>query len=283
MRLLKSYTFLLSVTLALLTIVLWCEPIVFVDAPVRDEGVTLPILMYHHVLKDPARLGDYVVSPYELEADFRYLKEEGYNSVSVDQITAYVQNGTPLPEKPILITFDDGHLSFYEYALPLLEAYDLHAVLSVIGVHSDTYTETPDPNVSYAHVTWDDIKKLHESGRVDIENHSYDLHTTDSRLGTKQKKGENDEIYQAMLKSDLTQTQKRIQTATGRKSVCFTYPFGFISKTAQPVLDEMGFLMSLSCRERLNHITRDPACLFNLGRYNRPHGTSAAAILARAK
>ena len=224
-----------------------------------------------------------MVSPYELAADFRYLKEQGYQTVSVDQVIAYVKNGTPLPEKPIMITFDDGHLSFYEYALPLLEDYDYHAVLSVIGIHSDTYTNTPDPNVSYAHVTWEDVKKLHQSGRVDIENHSFDLHTTDSRLGTKQKNSESDSDYQTMLKADLLKTQERIQKATGRNSVCFTYPFGFISKTAQPVLEEMGFKMSFSCREKLNHLTHDPASLYNLGRYNRPHGTSAATILARAK
>ena len=120
----------------------------------------------------------------------QYLNENGYQSVSVEQVTAFVQNGAALPEKPIMLTFDDGYLSFAEYVLPLLKKYNQCAVLSVIGAYSDTYSQKEDRNVAYAHVTWEDVKALADSGRVDIENHTYNLHTIDARKGSMKKKGE---------------------------------------------------------------------------------------------
>ena len=274
----------LATVVCLIAVALLCLPMARKSQmTVGEEGVLLPIVMYHHVLKDAKALGKFVISPQELEADLQYLNENGYQSVSVEQVTAFVQNGAALPEKPIMLTFDDGYLSFAEYVLPLLEKYNQCAVLSVIGAYSDTYSQKEDRNVAYAHVTWEDVKALADSGRVDIENHTYNLHTIDARKGSMKKKGENTEAYQAMLQKDLRKNQELIIQATGKAPICYTYPYGFMSQEAQPVLEELGFVMSLSCNEGASRITRDETCLFGLRRCNRPHGKGITEVLKQAK
>ena len=100
---------------------------------------SLPVIMYHSVLSDPSRTGDYVITPDEFEKDLIYIKSKGMNTVTPDMIIDYVDNGTPLPADPILLTFDDGHLNNMTYALPLLQKYDMYATVSVVGA----YTLTP--------------------------------------------------------------------------------------------------------------------------------------------
>ncbi|MBR5235925.1 MAG: polysaccharide deacetylase family protein [Clostridia bacterium] len=249
------------------------------STPANTDGVKLPILMYHQVLKTPQFLGAYVVSPQELEKDFQYLKEKGYTAVSVREVIDFVNEGAPLPEKPIMITFDDGHLSFNEYVLPLLEEYDLRAVLSVVGAYTDEYTENQDRHVTYAYLNWQDLCNLEKSGRVDLGNHTYNLHQNGKRQGSMQRKGESDAEYQSMLKADLSKLQEAMEQHGLKEPLCYTYPFGFISKSSQRVIEELGFQMSLGCAEGVNRLYADPACLFELKRYNRPHGKNARTIL----
>ena len=93
-----------------LALVGWYQPAQQADLPMsgqkRLHSVELPILMYHHIHKSASQWGDHVVSPQTLEGDFQYLTAQGYTAVTVADLTAYTQNGTPLPEKPIMITFD---------------------------------------------------------------------------------------------------------------------------------------------------------------------------------
>lgn len=64
--------------------------------------------MYHSVLKDQKMDGKYVVSPTEFENDLIYLKEHGYTTIFLQELVDYVYSGAALPEKPVVITFDDG-------------------------------------------------------------------------------------------------------------------------------------------------------------------------------
>ena len=89
-----------------------------------SNAIKLPIIMYHHISKSSARLNDFTISPEQFEKDMLYLKENGYETISVNQLLNYVYKNEPLPEKPIMITFDDGHESFYEYIYPMLKQYN---------------------------------------------------------------------------------------------------------------------------------------------------------------
>ena len=107
---------------------------------VPEEGCELPIIMYHGLLKEEARQGKYVLSPAQFESDLKYLKENGYHTVVVQDLIDYVEKGVPLPEKPVMLTFDDGYYNNYYYAFPLLEEYDAKIVISPICRYTDEYS-----------------------------------------------------------------------------------------------------------------------------------------------
>ena len=66
------------------------------------------------------------------------------------------------------------------------------------------------------------------------------------------------------------------------RPVVFTYPFGYVCRESIPVIRSMGFLATLTCYEELNWITRDPDCLYGLGRYNRPYGITTEQYMQKA-
>lgn len=88
-----------------------------------------------------------------------------------------------------MLTFDDGYYNNYYYALPLLEKYNCKAVISPIASVSEKFTETKDISVTYGHITFDDMKEMSDSGYVEIQNHSYDMHSLKSRKGVLPKTG----------------------------------------------------------------------------------------------
>ena len=161
----------------------------------ENESATVVILMYHSLLKDPARHGKYVVSPDLFESDLKYLKEHGYSFVGIQELIDFVYSGAPLPKKSIVITFDDGYYNNYLYAYPLLEKYDAKMVISVIGKYTDLY-DGEKPNAYYSHVTWDMINEMLASGRVEIGNHTYSMHTNGERRGSKRSKAKQTNIIQ---------------------------------------------------------------------------------------
>lgn len=258
-------------TLALIFSVLGFQESFLPANTIPEEGYDLPILMYHSLLKEEARQGKYVVSPNQFEEDLKYLQKNGYQTVVVQDLIDYVEKGTPLPEKPIMLTFDDGYYNNYCYAYPLLEQYDAKIVISPIGRYTDEYSQVEDVHPNYSHITWDNINEMIDSGRVEIQNHSYNMHSCNGkRIGTKRMKGESDLDYETVFTQDLTKAQERIFEMTSWTPTCFAYPFGAISDGTLEMLKSMGFQSSMTCESHINRITRDPECLFGMGRYLRP-------------
>lgn len=247
-----------------------------------NESIKVPIIMYHSILNDHKRAGDYVVSQQTLENDIVYLKENGYTTVVMQDLIDYVYNGKPLPDKPVVLTFDDGYYNNFVYLLPLLEKHDCKAVISVVGKFTEIFSESDDLNPNYSHLSWDTILQLKESGRIEIQNHSYDLHDTAGRKGSQKLKRESVEEYQNMLRNDLSKLQNLLEENCGIIPNTYTYPYGAISEESKDVVKELGFKASLSCYEFVNEITRDKECLYGMGRYNRPSGISTEKFMKKA-
>lgn len=239
------------------------------DAP---EGVSLPIIMYHSVLKDEQRLGKYVVSPETVEDDMRYLRGRGYGTVTVQDLLNYVDRGTPLPKKPVMLTFDDGYYNNYSYAYPLAKKYGEKIIISPVGRYTDLFTGGDADHPSYSYLTWSEIAEMIDSGFVEIQNHSYDLHAASGRLGASRKTGESAGTYAWLLENDLRRMQDAMEEHTGCVPTAFVYPYGAISRESLPVVRKIGFRASMTCQSRINVITRSPECLYGLGRFLRPYG-----------
>ena len=106
------------------------------------QEAQVPIIMYHSLLAK--NTNEWNIFPEAFEKDLRYLSENGYTAVFISDLIDYVNEGKPLPEKPIVLTFDDGYYNNYSQGMPLLEQYDMKMVLSVIGSSSDHWTRHPD-------------------------------------------------------------------------------------------------------------------------------------------
>ena len=247
-----------------------------------EEYIKVPIIMYHSILKDPARSNKYTITPAVLEEDLKYIKSNGYETITISDLTSYVYDDKPLPPKPIILTFDDGHYNNYGYLYPLLEKYDMKAVISIVGSYTDKFSETDEANLNYSYLRWKDINELISSGRVEFQNHTYNLHdNTHGRIGAKKKKGESDDEYKKILEEDINKLQNELKENTGYVPTCFTYPFGGISNSSLDIIKELGFKASLSCEEGINKITKNPNSLYLLKRYNRPSYVSTYNIFKK--
>lgn len=253
------------------------------SAPVSAQpGVPVPILMYHSICADTQKENKFVLSPKELEKDLKYLQENGFETILIEDLIAYTESNAPLPEKPVVLTFDDGYLNNKTNALPLLEKYHMCAVINVVGEFTDIFSDTEDLDPRYAHMTWDDIAELAETGYIEIGSHTYNLHHDGKRKGAKKKPNEGVEDYKNMLRRDLSALQQTLTEKSGVTPVTFAYPYGHVSEESLDIIRKVGFKASLSCYEKMNYITRDPSCLYLLGRYNRPSGISTQEFMKKA-
>lgn len=228
--------------------------------------------MYHHILKDSKKWGKYVISPGEFEDDIIYLKKEGYSTIVMQDLIDFVYYKKELPLKPIMLTFDDGYLSNYDYILPILEKYDCKAVISVVGEFIERNSVECVSNTAYSYMNWEQVNELVHSSYIEIQNHSYSMHKISKRKGASKKKGESYEQYKKALNNDIGKLQILMEEKTGYKPTTFTYPYGFSSKESNQILTDMGFLASLSCNVGVNYLSGVKEELYDLKRYNRPNG-----------
>lgn len=284
----------ISIRIKKITLVILCAGIVFLSAAgiamptvVKAEvkklkSVEVPILMYHSILKDESMWNDYVLSPVDLEKDIIWLKEHGYETVFINDLVNYVNGAAELPEKPVVLTFDDGCYNNYYYVFPLLKKYNVKATISIVGSFSEFACEEAEPSPVYSYLDWDNIKELRKSGLVEIANHSYDLHSLDDRKGTAMKKGESYDDYRHVLLTDIFKTQHLLEDFCGFTPNVFTYPYGFTCEAGERLVKNSGFSASLGVEEKMNYITReDNSCLYNLCRFNRPEFISTEDFMEK--
>lgn len=257
--------------------------VVPVSSLLDGKEADLPVVMYHQLTKNEKRSGRYVLTLEQFEKDLVFLKSKGYQSVSVKQLVDYSQGKGDIPEKAIMITFDDGNETLYEYALPLLEKYGFTAVGFVVGALADHYTEIDDHNLNYSYLNWQQIKEMISGDIIEIESHSFDLHkNTGSRSGIKKKKGETIEQYREFLCSDVSKMKTAMENNIGKAPVAFAFPFGSFTSDSTDILKECGFKLTFTCEERVNKIKKsEPESLFGLGRYNRPEGISSESFFEK--
>lgn len=237
----------------------------------NDDCVHLPILMYHGILKNSVKTGKFIVSCDEFESDLKYIKDNNYSTIVMQDLIDYVFEGKPLPKKPIILTFDDGYVNNYLYAFPIIKKYECKMVLSPIGKQVDEYSAQPSDNAGYAHATWNQLKEMKDSGLVELQNHSYNLHTTSKgRCGTKKIRRENLCDYKHVLSSDLNTMQAKFKEHLDYTPTTFVFPFGAVSNCSIDIIKELGFKCTLGCEGKINKFTRSSDKLYGLCRVLRP-------------
>jgi len=242
------------------------------------EPVNLTILMYHF-LNDIS--GDYAITPGEFERDLAYIRDNGYTTVGVSDIIDFVYDGKPLPKKPVMLTFDDGYYNNYYYGLPLLEKYDAKANISILGEHTEKWSDNYYEDLKSGHVTWWQVDAMRRSGRFEIGNHTYNMHALGKyRKGCARAKGESVSDYQHALGKDLEKLQTLLSDKCGITPDFFAFPYHEVSEEAFVVLKAIGFRAAFTGSGKTNVLTPgDTECLYNLKRVNRTRLKPAEAIL----
>jgi peptidoglycan/xylan/chitin deacetylase (PgdA/CDA1 family) len=202
--------------------------------PVESQGETatpmalpdqarVPILMYHYVSELPPNPDRYrrdlTVSPENFKAQLQYLADTGYHPISLTDLYLYLTQGYPLPEKPIVLTFDDGYRDAYDVVFPLLLDHGFTATFFVLS--------TPAHFESVAYLTWAQMQEMSDAGmdiqghgreHVDLRGRSYDYL-----------------VYQ------ILGIQEAIHYHTGRLPRFFCYPSGQYDANVIAVLKSAGY------------------------------------------
>ena len=254
--------------------------------PASEISAQVPILMYHHLSEDVTN--SEMVSPEQFDAQIRALSEAGYTGVSFDELQAYVLRGEPLPEKPVVITFDDGYLSNYTLAYPILQKYNMKATIFAIGVSfgKDHYKDT-----GYAmtpHFGAAEAKEMTDSGLISIQSHTYDMHQwppyEDGSAAVRENilplAGEPEEAYVQALTEDFTKSRAQLEDATGQPVDVLAYPAGQYSTLAQVTLQELGVHVTLSTNPGVNTVVKGlPQTLYAMLRFGITDNITPEALL----
>lgn len=241
-----------------------------VVADTRPE-VQLPILMYHKIAEDSAA-DEYTITQKQFADDLLWLKENGFTTVTTHQLISYAESGEALPEKPVLLTFDDGYYNNYLYAVPLLAQNNMTAVFSVIGKEVEDVSGQLNRNPLGQSMNSGEVAELAKSNYAEIGSHTYDLHHIDTRKGADRITGESQDDYENTLLADLQKNNDYIESVTGSRPLLFAWPYGAypLDRSADKVLKEAGYKISVTSYQRMNTIEQgNPDTLFGLKRFLR--------------
>ena len=250
-------------------------------AAAEAYSAQVPILMYHNLAQEGS--GNDTISVQRFEEHLAALQDAGYTTITFQDLLAYVEQGTELPEKPVLLTFDDGYESNYTLAYPLLQQYQMKATIFVIGVSmgKDTYKDTGQAMIP--HFTQEQAAEMEASGLVAIESHGYDMHEVQGRdpepirVGILPREDESEWDYAAFLREDCQAMTDLLGTTPG----VLAYPYGYASELSEVVLHEMGIYATVTIEEKINTIVKGlPQSLRQMGRFYMTEAISAPELLS---
>jgi peptidoglycan/xylan/chitin deacetylase (PgdA/CDA1 family) len=195
------------------------------DPPPAWDGtfrrIRVPILMYHYVSELPADADEYrrdlTLSPESFQDHVDFLFYQGYNPISLYQLDQALANGTPLPPKPVALTFDDGYIDHYTNVFPALKTYNFTGTFFII-------TGKADSNEA-GYVNWNQIAEMAAAG-MNMESH------TKNHIDLRGR--EYDTLVYEMLGS-----MESLRFYTGRWPHIFCFPVGNYDDTAINVLETL--------------------------------------------
>ena len=235
-------------------------------------GQSFIAIAYHDVRHDV--VADYdpdqlAVSTQHLAAHFAWLHHHGYTPVSIDDLIAAAHHERSLPDKAVLLTFDDGLKSVYTDVYPLLKIFDYPAVVSVV---TDWLEIAPDQTVQFGDrqlgrddfISWAEARQMQASGLVEFASHSADLHRgivanpqanlMPAAVSRAYSGGryESDGDFQARIAADLARSAEAIRAAVGSSPRVMTWPYGKYTLSNLELAARFGMPLSLTLEVGIN-------------------------------
>ena len=234
-----------------------------VEAIVSPEDVSsVSVIMYHNFIteediKNGIEFEEYSISPDSFEEDLIWLRDNGYVTITSDDLLRHLEEKTPLPQKAVIISIDDGTWGVYTNAWPLLKKYHMKADFNVIGALIDSTWEALDAGGTRAgdpapYCTWEELVDMEESGEINICSHTYGLHVYDrnGRIGMSMKDGESAEDFAAAVREDHELVLQCIEGWTGNAPETVAYPYSKRSDEGDRiVLDNTGYKVLMAGKD----------------------------------
>ena len=254
-----------------------------------DETVSrdVPVLMWHNLAEESS--GDMTISVDTFRAQIEALHEAGFKTVSLQQLYDYVHFGTELPEKPIVLTFDDGYFSNYEYAFPILQEYDMQATIFAIGVSvgKDTYKDTD--HAMTPHFGADEAREMVDSGLISVQSHTFDMHQwppfEDGNAQVRETllpfDGEADADYEAAVEADFAESRELLESITGQPVNTLAFPEGAYVTLTQDALRSAGAELTFTTVRAVNTVVKGlPQSLCAMPRFGMTESADMSALVA---
>jgi peptidoglycan/xylan/chitin deacetylase (PgdA/CDA1 family) len=190
----------------------------------------VPILCYHRIRSwrstDTRSMKDYIVPTEIFKQQIKALADSGYKTILPDQLYAYLTNGTPLPSKAIMLTFDDSEEEHYTIAAAEMKKYGFKGVFFLMTVTMGRP----------GYMNKEQIKALAEEGHI-IGCHTWDHHNVKKYAG---------KDWETQIEKPI----KQIASVTGRPVKYFAYPFGLWNEQAIPELKKRGISAAFQLTEK---------------------------------
>ncbi|MGH2413921.1 MAG: polysaccharide deacetylase family protein, partial [Microcystaceae cyanobacterium] len=206
----------------------------------------VPVMMYHDILPNKQVFFD--VTPQELEADFELIKSNGLTPVTLKQLVLHLQTGIPLPEKPILLTFDDGYQGHYQYVYPLLKQYGYPAVFSI-------YYNKVGRQIGRSGVTWEQLQEMAIDPLITIACHSM-THPDDLSI-----------LPDDQLTQEIIDSKRLLEEKLGITIRYFTYPSGKFDDRVREVVTTASYDAALAMNDLDEHFAGESKDLLEIGRF----------------
>ena len=208
------------------------------------------VLCYHRFEDNPK--DSLAIKPADFEAQMQALKDSGITVISMDDFLAWRRGEKGIPDKAAIISIDDGYLSGYKVAWPILKKFGYPFTLFL-------YTDyiKGGPKSGGQSISWDQLAEMRDAG-VDIEGHTVSHSSLNAR------KGKTDEQYLAWLKSEIVGSKEVLEKNLGIQIKAFAYPYGLHSQTVRDVVKEAGYEAAFTVWGRRIAYGADPMVI---GRY----------------
>ena len=231
------------------------------------------VLAYHSVVDESAAENQKQYFPQTISAQmlikhFNWLKENGYNVISWQQVIDAENGKGTLPDNAVLLSFDDGYETMYNVVFPLLKAYNYPAVFAPVTGWLDT---PADQKIAYADkmldrsvfATWSQVKEMEQSGLVEVASHTHNLHNginanpsggqLPAVIAPEYKNGkyETEDAYKNRLKSDFTRSVQTLVNHVGKKPRVMVWPYGQFNDVAVQLARQAGMPHYFSLGEKI--------------------------------
>ncbi len=238
----------------------------------QPEKGKVPILMYHSISNAAtAQFKPFAVSPVHFAEQMAYLDAQHYTPITVAQLIASrCLGGDALPQKPVVVTFDDGFADFYTTALPILAQHSFVATLFVTTdfVNATSRWLQKEGEATRPMLTWEQLSELAAYG-IECGAHS-------------RSHAQLDILPHAQAKAEIEQSKQCLEEHLGRAITSFAYPFGYQTARIQQLVQAAGFSAACAVKHGMSSAKDDPFALQRLMVSNEMETTDFAALLSGA-